>query len=65
MTFLKKQIIVVCHGLVRRLRPETLKDTLSLKRMSHQKIYFKKKRWREKVFPHLTILSELTLDQGS
>lgn len=24
-----------------------------------------KKRWREKVFPHLTILSELTLDQGS
>lgn len=35
------------------------------KRMSHQKIYFKKKRWREKVFPHLTILSELTLDQGS
>lgn len=29
--FSEKQIIVVCHGLVRRLRPETLKDTLSLK----------------------------------
>lgn len=35
------------------------------KKNESSKDIFQEKRWREKVFPHLTILSELTLDQGS
>lgn len=35
------------------------------KKNESSKDIFQEKAWREKVFPHLTILSELTLDQGS